>query len=258
MSLGQTTGRSSGRGALFTLTAIAVMAVSALSFAASADAPPAAPSPDPHNISGTWFGTGFYEPGNRVFRPLEGGDPPFTDKGKAIFATRREIDKEGHPLHTPAYACAPSGFLGAHNGAPFDIIQTPGQITFVYEGNHDEAIVRMDQDHPKKLVPTFNGDAVGHWDGDTLVIDTVGLRGDRWLDYQGTPAGDKLHVIERVKKINDGKTLDYVMTIDDPEMYTKPWSFHRIFLWKPQERVGEEICEEDLDIVEPDARHPAN
>jgi hypothetical protein len=101
------------------------------------------------------------------------------------------------------------------------------------------------------------GHSIGHWEGDTLVIDTIGYNGEKWLDYLGTPSSTQLHVIERIKKVNVGKVvLENTLTIIDPVMYTRPWDIRRVFMWRPAEQIGEEICEEDNDQVAPrDAVH---
>ena len=180
---------------------------------------------------------------------------PFTPEGLAIFTKRREANDSGHPIRHGE--CAPVGFPGEQEGAPFQVIQTPGQITFVYESNHVFTIVHMNQEHPKNLRPSFMGHSIGHWEGDTLVIDTIGYNGEKWLDYLGTPSSTQLHVIERIKKVNVGKVvLENTLTIIDPVMYTRPWDIRRVFMWRPAEQIGEEICEEDNDQVAPrDAVH---
>jgi hypothetical protein len=225
--------------------AVSIMIASAGGYAIAQTAPAEnlpAPSPDPRNISGIWFGTGYYEPSLVLFRPMEGGDPPYTPAGLALATRRLAADKAGHPIHHGV--CIVNGFPLAANGAPFQVIQTPGRIYSVAEADHDARIVYMDRDHPAHVTPTYRGDSVGHWEGDTLVIDTIGFRPDIWLDSKGTPASGDLHVIEHLKKTNNGKVLDAVITLIDPVNYTHPWSIHRRFLWRPAEHIGEEICEE--------------
>lgn len=203
---------------------------------------PPPPSPDPHNVGGIWFGTGYYEPATMLFRPMDGSPVPYTPAGLALATRRMEADKAGHPL--PHGVCDVNGFPMAANGEPFQVIQTPDRIYSVSEANHDVRIVYMNRDHPAHVTPTFRGDSVGHWEGDTLVIDTIGFRSNIWLDSKGTPASPDLHVVERFKKTNEGKVLDAIITFEDPVNYTHPWSIHRRFLWRPAEHIGEEICEE--------------
>ncbi len=220
------------------------------------------PSDDPQDITGTWVGTGFYDPVNRSFRPMDGSPLPFTPAGQALYTMRREADKAGHPINHDNFKCAPGGFPGGPNGQPYQIIQTPGQVTFVGEVGHTISIVRLNKPHPKNPVPTFMGDSIGHWEGDTLVIDTIRFRGDKWLDFLGTPASDKLEIIGHIKKVktDSGKVvLQNIITVVDPEMYTKPWNVRRISLWRPNERVNEEVCEEDGTQQDPqDPNAPAS
>jgi hypothetical protein len=229
-------------------------AVFALALAASVaahaeDAPLSSPPTDPQDISGIWYGTGFYTPSELK----DNSAPPFSPAGQVTYQRRADGDKTGHPLHPIGTECAPFGFIADQGGAPFQIIQTPGQITFITEVNHMIGIVHMNGKHPKNLQPTYLGHSIGHWEGDTLVIDTVGFRPDRWLDFKGTPTGSQLHVTERVRKIKLGKVvLETLITIDDPENYTKPWTLRRISLWRPMELVHEEVCEGDLDQNRPD------
>jgi hypothetical protein len=214
-------------------------------------------SADPHDISGLWFSAGFRNPVNQTVRPIGGGDPPFTPAGAALYKKRRDADKAGTPLFPLAEGCVTSSFLGFRPTAPDLIIQTPGQITFVQEVYHDFNIIHMDKPHPRTIRPTFAGNSVGHWEGDTLVVDTIGYQDGIWLDYTGTPAGSQLHVVEHIRKVNTGKTiLEDIMTITDPENYTKPWNVRRAYLWRPAERIVEEVCEENLGQGDPEKSEP--
>jgi len=78
--------------------------------------------------------------------------------------------------------------------------------------------------HPKDPNPTWLGDSIGRWDGDTLVVDTVGFNGKSWIDAAGLATTESLHVIERIRRIDRGH-LEIEHTIDDPQAYTKPWKF---------------------------------
>ena len=78
--------------------------------------------------------------------------------------------------------------------------------------------------HPKDPNPTWLGDSIGRWDGDTLVVDTVGFNGRSWIDAAGLPTTEALHVVERVRRVERGY-LEIEHTIDDPKAYTKPWKF---------------------------------
>jgi hypothetical protein len=231
-----------------------------LALSAAAFAENAAPPSDPRDISGIWYGTGWFDPVNRTFRPIDGGDPPYTDAARALFDARIAAEKAGHPLHPVGTECVPAALPVMRDKAPIQIIQTPGQVTVVAEAYHDIGIIRLNSQHPKNPVPTFGGDVVGHWEGDTLVVDAVGYRPDLWLDFMGVPAGARLHAVERIRKVTTpgGKVvLENLATITDPEHYTKPWTVRRIFLWRPAERITEEVCEEDNNVLTPERANAA-
>ena len=101
----------------------------------------------------------------------------------------------------------------------------------------------MNAKHPGKFEPTFMGHSVGHWEGDTLVVDTIGMIKQTQIDEAGTLHSDQLHVVERIRKVQD--TLEVLFTIEDPKAFTKPWTAVRIWKWRPDIRFIEYICEEN-------------
>ena len=100
------------------------------------------------------------------------------------------------------------------------------------------------RDHPKDLLPTWLGDSIGKWDGDTLVVDTVGFNDKTWIDNTGLPHSDALHLVERLRRVSHD-VLQLDITVDDPKAYTKPWSVQRVFDLKPDWEIGELICEDN-------------
>lgn len=129
----------------------------------------------------------------------------------------------------------------------FQMIQTRDQVVFVFEGdNYLWRIVNIDPKgtHPKNLKPTWLGDSVGHYEGDTLVVDVTGFNGLAWLDQAGHATSDKLHLIERYTR-TDSLTLKYEVTIDDPGAYSKPWTAYNTVRWHPGMELMENICQED-------------
>jgi len=116
---------------------------------------------------------------------------------------------------------------------PFEIVQTDNQVVFVFEedGRLQQVPVVASKDkatHPKNPVPTFNGDTVGYWEGDTLVVDTIGFN-EKTPFIPATFHTSSLHTIDRYRLVNDGKDLEVRMTIDDPGAYTKPWETRVVF-----------------------------
>jgi len=134
---------------------------------------------------------------------------------------------------------------------PMEIIQSPEtkRIWIVFEGGtHVWREIHMDgRPHPKNDTIkglTWLGDSVGHWEGDTLVVDVVNFQEGTWLDYAGHPHTDQLHVVEKYTRPNKG-TLHYEALIDDPGAYTKPWTVQWNINWNPTGELKEYICQEN-------------
>jgi hypothetical protein len=134
---------------------------------------------------------------------------------------------------------------------PMEIIQQPElkRIVIIFEGGtHVWREIHMDgRQHLKSDAikgQTWLGDSVGHWEGDTLVVDVVGFNEGTWLDYFGHPHTDQMHVIEKYSRPNKG-TLHYEATIDDPGAYTKPWTVAWNINWTANAELQEYICQEN-------------
>jgi hypothetical protein len=126
---------------------------------------------------------------------------------------------------------------------PFAIVQTPNRILFVYEGGaHVWRQVWMDgRAHPKDPNPNWLGHSIGHWEGDTLVVDSVGFNDRTWLDDAGHPHTERLHVIEKYSR-TDPLTMQYDIVIDDPGAYTRSWSSSSSLSFGRGEKLAEDIC----------------
>jgi hypothetical protein len=130
---------------------------------------------------------------------------------------------------------------------PMQIVQIPGEVIMLFEYDHYVRHIYVDRrEHPKDIDPTWMGDSIGKWEGDTLVVDTVGLSDKSWLDQVGHPHSDALHVVERVRRV-DHETLQDDITIDDPKAYTKPWTGQRTFKLRPGWHLMEYICEDHME-----------
>ena len=122
-------------------------------------------------------------------------------------------------------SCAPYGIprLMNHVG-PFEILESKTRVLMLFEtGNAIRQIWTDGRGHPADLDFSWMGHSIGHWDGATLVIDTVGLTDKSWLDTAGHPHSDALHVTERIRRV-DHETLENTLTFDDPKTYTRPWN----------------------------------
>lgn len=135
---------------------------------------------------------------------------------------------------------------------PIKIIQTKDEITFLYETFHAFRVIPTDgRKHDEDIDPSFMGDSVAHWEGDTLVVDVTGFNDKTWIGAGGaTLHTEALHVIERYKRV-DYDTITYDVTIDDPKAFTHPWSPPQTYLsLRPGERLHEYECiENNEDIV---------
>jgi hypothetical protein len=133
---------------------------------------------------------------------------------------------------------------------PFQIAQAKDQVIFLYEAFHAFRIVPTDgRAHPDDHEPSFMGDSVAHWEDDTLVVDVTGFNTKTWISGVGTVHSEKMHVVERYRRV-DYDTLVNDITIDDPEVFTKPWHTRQIIRLRPAERLREYECgENNEDIV---------
>jgi hypothetical protein len=170
-------------------------------------------------------------------------DVPFQPWAKKLYeqhlASLQKDDPEGRclPPGIPRMMATPF---------PFQIFQLPDRVLFVFEGGaHVWRAIFMDgRGHPSDPNPSFLGDSIGRWDGDTLVVDVVGFNDQTWLDQDGHPHTESLHVIERYTRV-DEMTLRYEATIDDPKAYTKAWTTSYTIPWSPGTELYEYICQEN-------------
>jgi len=194
----------------------------------------------PHTADGKPDFNGYW---NLPYTPnmaKEPGELPFSADGKAAYG---KIDT----LYDPTGFCLLPGIPRMNNSPfPMRIVQTPDSIIFLYEYMTTFRAVPLNvHDHSKNLQPTFMGESIAWWDKDALVVDTIGLNDRTWLDTAGHPHSEALHVTERYE-IKDANHIAYEVTVDDPKMYTKPWSNHRMIdRLKPGDHLMEYSCDEN-------------
>src|SRR5947207_12206245 len=189
------------------------------------------------DLAGVWQGVGGLGANNQPALEFSKGPPvagflnvadkiegglPFKPEAKALFDARRAANGKDNP----EAVCLPMGNLQFHTqGAPRKIVQTPDLLVILYEASMGVRQVftdgrKLPDDDPQ---PWWYGYSVGHWDGDTLVVETSGFRDDGWLDIYGTPLTDAAKMTERFRRVNYG-VLEIDVTIDDPKAYTKPFT----------------------------------
>ena len=167
---------------------------------------------------------------------------PFQPWAKALYT-----DREGHRLE-PHARCKASGVVRQFQ-TPYGIefVERPElQAMYIFDvgGPHTFRVVYMDgRSHPQDPAPSYYGHSIGWWDGDTLVIDTIGYNESFWLDRMGAPHTERLHTVERVTR-TDAALMRYEMTIDDPSVYTAPWKATFDMRWNDGVELFEYICQE--------------
>jgi hypothetical protein len=201
--------------------------------------------PAPKNVDGKPDISGAWAP-NAIRQNVDlvatGIHPPFQAWAeKAYNEHKANISKDD-----PEARCLPPGVPRMSTTPyPFRIMQTPGLTLIVYEGGAHiwRQIFTDGRPHDKDPNPSWLGDSIGRWDGDTFVIDTIGFNGKSWIDESGLPTTEKLHVIERIRRVDAGH-LEIEHTVDDPGAYTTPWKFttHPTLL---KGELMEYICQEN-------------
>jgi len=148
-------------------------------------------------------------------------------------------------------SCAPLGIPRIlNNVAPFEILQAKNRVIMLFESGNSIRQIWMDgRGHPADWDPTWLGHSIAHWEGDTLVVDTVGMNDKTWLDTAGHPHSDALHIVERIRRV-DHDTLENNVTFDDPKTYTRPWSSKVIYKLHPDWWLHEDVACEDRILMD--------
>jgi hypothetical protein len=248
-----------------TLIAVAI-------FIASATAQTAKPVPDFSSNGTAWKG-----PNGVNFIPVPGSPPPITNDPEHPHISNGEAIRRGvqptyriadltHPnlkpwakevmkkdndevlkgkyAYTPGSSCKPSGItVFALDGGPYFFIQTPEKVLIVQQGEQIARQIYLNVPHSANPKPTWFGESVGHYEGDTLVVDTIGMNTSTFIDQFRTPHTEKLHVIERWRMIEDNKKLEVEFTIEDQDTFNQPWK--AMVRWnRTQETLPEYVCVE--------------
>jgi hypothetical protein len=177
----------------------------------------------------------------------KGGPPPAPTcrEGLPLSAEGKKVLAGQLSKNDPEANCLPTG-VPRHSPYPWRIVSDKNHFFFLFEGNiHSFRQVFMDgRKHPDDPDPTWYGHSIGSWDGDTLVVDTVGYNDKFWFDFAGHPHSEKLHTIERYTR-TDAATLVIATTIDDPVMYSKKFTVTFTARAQPNGELTEYICQEN-------------
>src|ERR1700730_15423601 len=201
-------------------------------------ATPSGPTPRTRDgkpdLTGVWYAQ----------RPVDPGKPeplPWAEKLYQESVANNNKD-------APGAHCLTRGITAAGVLFPYELVQTPARLVMIFEDDvPSHRTVYLDgRGHPKDPNPSWMGHSIGHWEGDTLVVDTVGFNDQTWLDNVGHRHTEMLHVIERFRRPDLGH-LEIEFTIEDPGAYAKPWIIKRVADLDPGDDVGEYVCENNKD-----------
>jgi hypothetical protein len=172
--------------------------------------------------------------------------PPLLPAAEAIYQQRRA----NLSADRPSGRCLPHGIPDQMLiPVPMKIVQNPGLTIILYEEfTHFRQIFTDGRDHPAVSNPAWLGYSTGRWEGDWFVVDTRGFNDKSWLDDMGLPHTEALHTIERFRRRDFGH-MDVEVTIDDPQAYTKPWSFPMQFALLADTELIEDVCENEKDAI---------
>jgi hypothetical protein len=190
--------------------------------------PPAAPIPDP---------------------PLK---PQFQEEWKARRKALADAEAKGEPLYTNYTACLPDGMPTMMMGMfPMEVLQTPGQITIIQEAYNQVRRIYMGYELPKPedAEPLYWGHSTGKWEGDTLVVETIGIKD--YVRFRDAPHGMQMRITERLRLLSPDMMEDQV-TITDPEYLTGPWTFRYVYKRKHGYKMNEYVCEANREFLDPD------
>ena len=193
------------------------------------------------DFSGVWRVNGYQY---NIGKDLKPGEIDMLPRAKALYEQRRKSNS----FDNPWAQCYPGGVPRAWlSPDPFKILYMPvPKVTVVlFEAVQTWRQIFTDgRGFPNDPDPTYNGYSIGHWDGDTFVVETTGFHDNNWIDSAGMPGSDALKVTERFRRKDFGH-MDVAVTIDDPKMYSKPWTVILPFTPYPDDELVEYVCNEN-------------
>jgi hypothetical protein len=186
------------------------------------------------DLSGVWWSP----------RTVDAGKPEFLAPAVQIAKQRAEDNRKD----SPQAHCLPSAVTRL--GPLYQFVQSKDYLVVISDDDSPgfHQIYLDGRSHPKEPDPLWYGNSIGHWEGDTLVVDRVNFEERVWLDMEAHPHSDKLHVIERYHRIDLGH-LETEITVEDPGVLAKPWTMKRVSDLAPGEEIREFMCaENNIDV----------
>lgn len=214
---------------------------------------------DPHNFTGVW--DRYPAPGDShrdpTVAPPKPDIPPPPLKPEYLAAYQAHMKKvaeenaSGHPPVTGYVKCLPDGMPAMMMAMfPMEVLQTPGQITIIEEAFNQVRRIYLDQ---KQLAiddaePGFWGHSVGHWDGNTLLVDTVGIKPN--VRFHDVPHSDQMRIDEKIRVLQPNYYQDQI-TVTDPVYLTGPWTWTWMYKRRPGYKIAEYVCEDNREYTDP-------
>jgi len=182
-----------------------------------------------------------------TFRVADLSNPNLKPWAREIMKKENEKVLAGKIGFTARSSCRPAGVPGFMMFIiePIFFVQSPNKVLMIHSGNEEVRHIYLDVPHSENPKPSWYGESVGHYEGDTLVIDTIGLNDKTFVDNYRTPHSEKLHVVERWKMIDDGKMLEVDIKVEDPHAFNAPWSAIQRYRRAQPRQLGEEACAEN-------------
>jgi len=207
----------------------------------------AAPSPtanlpfDPHDFSGVWMGRSEAPIGRLSSKP-----PAMTAWAQARYdAAKPGLGPRAQPLgNDPMMLCDPVGYPRiAHGGAyPMEFVQTKDRLIEFFDYFYVHRTIYLDgRKLPDDPEPTWYGYSVGHWEGNTLIVEMTGFNDQSWLDTDGHPHSDQMQIEEHFQRV-DHDTIEAKMKVTDAKAYTEPWVTGVTWKLSPKQKMREDIC----------------
>ena len=182
-------------------------------------------------IGGSWIG----DHTNPILQPW----------AAATVREHNDREREDRPFLTAQQLCSPHGvpfILQLNDTVQF--LHTRDLFVILYAREMRARFIHMDAEHPPDLEPNYYGHSIGHWEGGTLVVDTIGISDNTWTDRFGTPHTDQIHVVERTRLVDGGNTIRVDFTVEDPGAFTTPWS--AFVTYHPEDGIySEQACAEN-------------
>lgn len=246
------------------LTRLTLVAVVALAAAVSAYGQSSAVV---RGLNGSWeaypsrgegFGSGV-APQKPIARPAPIPDPPLKEphlaEWRALQKRNAELTEKGLPPVTTGMACIGEGMPAMMQATfPMEILETPGQVTIIQEAYNQvrRVFLAAPAVAPEDAEPRFAGHSIGRWQGDTLVVETVGVKES--VRFRNTPHSAGMRITERFRLI-DREMLENRVTVEDPEFLTGPWTWTWMYKRWPGYRIEEYVCEDNRYFEDPELRY---